>query len=112
MRFRGNLNVLGRTQKVQDFSAPMKKEVAEIKNDGNESVVTISYKTKFVDSVRYIASSLSSLLDNLAERIHKIKCKYCDCFFEYENVKGNSVNYKCTSCNKDYSNKIDEELKK
>ena len=24
----------------------------------------------------------------------------------------NSIKYKCTSCNKDYSNKIDEELKK
>ena len=33
-------------------------------------------------------------------------------FFEYESVKDNLTKYKCLSCNKDYSNKIDEELKK
>ena len=27
-------------------------------------------------------------------------------------IKENLIKYKCTSCNKDYSNKIDEELKK
>ena len=41
-----------------------------------------------------------------------IKCKDCDCFLEYESVKDNLIKYKCQSCDKDYSNKIDEELKK
>ena len=59
-----------------------------------------------------MASSLSNLVDNLAERIHKIKCKDCDCFLEYESVKSNLTKYKCLSCNKDYSNKLDEKLKK
>ena len=59
-----------------------------------------------------MASSLSSCVYNLAERIHKIKCKDCDCFLEYESGKDNLVKYKCLSCNTDYSNKIDEELKK
>ena len=59
-----------------------------------------------------MASSLSNLVDNLTEGIHKIKCKDCDCFLEYESVKDNLIKYKCLSCNKDYSNKIDEELKK
>ena len=31
-----------------------------------------------------MASSLYNTVDNLAERIHKIKCKDCDCFLEYE----------------------------
>ena len=57
-------------------------------------------------------SLLSSLVDNLAEGIHKNKWKDCDYFLEYESVKDNSVEYKCTSSNKDYSNKIDEELRK
>ena len=57
-------------------------------------------------------SSLSNLVDNLEEGIHKIKCKDCDFFLEYENVKENSVKYKYLSCNKDYSNKLGEELKK
>ena len=55
-----------------------------------------------------MASLLSSLVENLAEGIHKVKCKDCDCFLEYESVKDNLVKYKCLSCNKDYSNKLDE----
>ena len=35
----------------------------------------------------------------------------CDCFLEYQIYKHNLIKYKCLSCNKDYSNKIDEELK-
>ena len=59
-----------------------------------------------------MASSLSNLVDNLTEEIHKIKCRDCNCFLEYESVKDNLIKYKCSSCNKDYSNKLDEELKK
>ena len=42
----------------------------------------------------------------------EIKCKDCDCFLEYESVKDNLIKYKCLSCNKNYSNKIYEEMKK
>ena len=41
-----------------------------------------------------MASSLSNLVDNLTERIHKIKCKNCDCFLENESVKDNLIKYK------------------
>ena len=60
----------------------------------------------------FFATSLSNLADNLTEEIRKIKCKDYDCFLEYENVKDNLIEYKCLTCNKNYSNKIDEELKK
>ena len=46
--------------------------------------------------------SSSNLVDNLTEGIHKIKCKSCDCFLEYERVKNNLIKYKCLYCNKDY----------
>ena len=49
----------------------------------------MSYKINFIDSARFMASSLSNLVDNLTEGVHEIKCKYCDCFFEYESVKDN-----------------------
>ena len=42
-------------------------------------------------------SSLSNLVDNLAEKIHKIKCKDYNCFLEYESVNDNLMNYKCLS---------------
>ena len=59
-----------------------------------------------------MTSSLSDLVDNLTEGIHKIKCKGCGCFLKYKRVKGNSIMYKCLSCNKCYSKKLNEELKK
>ena len=45
--------------------------------------------------------------DSLKENLIKYKC-----FLECESVKENLIKYKCLFCNKDYSNKIDEELKK
>ena len=41
---RENLNVLGKIQKSTTFSVPIEKENVKIDENGNESVVTISYK--------------------------------------------------------------------
>ena len=67
---------------------------------------------KLIDSARFMATSLSNLADNLTEGIHKIKCKDCNCLLQYESAKENSIKCKCLSCNKNYTNKIDEELKR
>ena len=83
-----------------------------IDKDGNKSVVTISYKTEFIDSARFMASSLSDLVDNLEEGILQIKFRDCNCFLEYESVKDNLIKYKCLTYNKDYSINADEKLKK
>ena len=64
------------------------------------------------DSWRFVASSLLNLVDNLAEGIDEVKYKDFDCFLESESVKHNLLKYKCLSWNKDYSNKLDEKLKK
>ena len=100
------------TEKYKTFSFPIGKEIAKIDKDGNESVVTISYKIKIIDSARLMASSVSSLVHNLAEGIHKIEWKDGNCFLDYESVKDNSIKYKSLSCSKNYSKKIGEELKK
>ena len=71
---------------IQNFSIPVEKEVTDIDKDGNESVVTISYKIKFIDCARFIGNSLSNLVDNLGDRIHEINIKYCDCFLKYERI--------------------------
>ena len=99
------------TEKYKTFSVPIEKEVTHIDKDGNESVVTLSYRMKFIDSAKFMASLLSNLVDNLVEGFHKIKCKDCGCFLEHESVKDNLIKYKCLFCNKDYSNKLDEKLK-
>ena len=89
-----------------------RKKMTKFDNDGNESVETISYKIKFINNAKFIASSLSNLVDNVAKGIDKINCKDCDCFLEYESVPENLIKYKLLSCNKDYSNMLDERLKK
>ena len=69
-----------------------------------------------------MASSLSKLVNNLSEGIHRIKCKfghydkkcetcgikykYCDSCFEYANFKDDLVEYKCSCCNKNYQHKV------
>ena len=45
------------------------------------------------------------------KEFHKIKCKDCDSFLEYQNAKDNLRKYKCLSCKKRYSNKTGKELK-
>ena len=63
--FKGNFDCLGEnTEKYITFSVPMKKELKNGK--------VIIYKLKFIDSYRFMSTSLSSLIDNLTE-INKTK---------------------------------------
>ena len=82
-------------RKVQNSSFPIEKEVTSIDKDGNESVVSIFYRIKFTDSARFMATSF---IDNLADWIHKIRCKNYDCFLEHERVKDNLIKCKSLSC--------------
>ena len=77
---------MGKIQKSTTIFVPIEKEATEIDKDDNESVASIFYKIKFIDSARLIATSLSNLVDNLIEGIHKVKCEDCDYFLEYESV--------------------------
>ena len=58
-----------------------------------------------------MASSLSNLVDNLTEEIHKITCNDCNWFLDYESANDNSTNHQCLTCNENHSKKIDENLK-
>ena len=44
----------------------------------------ISYILQFIDSARFMESSLSNLVNNLSERIHTIKCKFVHNDKKYE----------------------------
>ena len=78
----------GKQRKVQNFfCSNIKNENTKIDKDGNESVETISYKIKFNDSISFMATSLSKLVDTLIEGIHKIKCKDCDCFLNMKALR-------------------------
>ena len=77
--------------------------------DANVNILTISYKIMFIGTERFMMSSLSNLVYNLAEVIRTIRSKECGYFLEYESVNDDIIKYKCFSCIKNYSNKIDEE---
>ena len=108
--FEGNFECLGEnTEKLKKFSVPIEKKIQQVDRDGNENIVTISYKIKFIDSARFMTSSLSNLVDNLAEGIHTTECKYWDWIID------NLINCKCLSCNENYSKawrKLRDEFKK
>ena len=88
------------------------KNVFNLQRKGGEKIIYIYQKIKCIDKAKFMASSLSSIVDNFVEGIHKIKCKDCDSFLEQESVKDNSINNNCISCSKGYSNRIDEVFKK
>ena len=39
------------------------------------------------------------------------KCNYCDCFLRYANFKDDLIEYKCSSCNKNYQQQFYKKLK-
>ena len=75
-----------------------------------------------------MASSLSNLVNNLFEEIHRIKCKYehddnkyktrrikykyCDCFLEYTDFKDYLIGFKYLCYNKNYQHKFVKKLRK
>ena len=63
------------SKKYITFTVPIKKEFMRIIENGEEVSRNLSYILQFIDSARFMASSLSNLVDNLSEGIHRIKCK-------------------------------------
>ena len=63
---------------------PIKKE--------NKNGVTVTYKIKFINNVRFMASSLPSLIDILAEGLHKGKCEKCKSGLDYATFEDSTLN--------------------
>ena len=59
-----------------------------IDKNGEETTKSISYTLQSIDNARFMmASSLSNLVNNLSEEIHRIKCKYCKYFLNKQTFK-------------------------
>ena len=99
--FEGNFECLGEnTEKYITFSVLIKKM---IENKGLE----ITYKIKFIDSYRFMSSSLSKLVDNLSEGIHNNKCLgYNSCLDCVQITKNEKLLLKCFNCNNYYKKKL------
>ena len=86
-KFEGGFSCLGEnTENYKIFSVIITKEVKRIRKNGEKITKTISYKLQFINSARFMASSLSIL----AEEIHKIKFKYGHDNKKFENVELNT----------------------
>ena len=86
--FVGQFEYLGEnTKKYKTFSIPIEKEVPNIDK------VVMKVLSLNIVSAKFMTSSLSNLVDNVAEGICKIKCKDCDRFLEHESVKDNLIKY-------------------
>ena len=73
--FKKQFTCLGEnTEKHITSTVPIEKEVARIDKNGKEITKKMSYILQFVDSARFLLISLSNLVNNLSEGLHRIKC--------------------------------------
>ena len=78
---------------------------------------TITCKLKFIDSFRFMPTSISSLVDNLSE-IYKKECKGCEerrkikPVRNFIGLKNNKLRYKCEECKKIWLKPISGLIKK
>ena len=80
--FYGQLECLGEnTEKYITFSVPISKEL----DNGKK----IKYRLKFIDSFRFMSTSLTSLFDHLSAKLHTNKCKDCKSELDYMSIKNN-----------------------
>ena len=101
--FEGQFECLGEnTEKYITFSLPIKKEL------GNDKSIT--YKIKFIDSFRFMSSSLSSFVDNLSEELHSDKCTDRKSCLDYMKTKDDQLIFRCFECKKNYKKDFNNEL--
>ena len=103
--FDDNFECLGEnTEKYITFSVPIKKKI-------ENKDLEVTYKIKFIDSYRFMSSSLSKLVDNLSEGIHHNKCLDCNSCLDYVWItKNQKLLLKCFNCNNYYKKKFNKEL--
>ena len=87
------------TEKYKTFSVPIKKKI-------ENKDIEITYKIKFIDSFRIMATSLSKLVDNLTEDIHGDKCVDCKSDLSYMKVMDEALIFRCFNCKKSMKKKL------
>ena len=102
--FDGNFECLGEnTEKYITFSVPLKKKI-------ENKIIEITYKIKFIDSYRFMAMSLSKLVDNLSKGTHDNKCVDCESCLDYIKTKDENLIFKCFNCKSYYEKDFNKEL--
>ena len=103
--FEANFECIGEnTEKYITFSVPIKKKT-------ENKDIEITYKIKFLDSYRFMSSSLSKLVDNLSEGIHNNKCLDCGSCLDYVRItKNEKLVLECYNCKQRYKKKFNKDL--
>ena len=65
-------------EKYITYSVSVEKEVTEIDKNWEEITKTISYRLQFINSARFMVSSLTNLVNDSIEIVQKIKGKNCN----------------------------------
>ena len=98
------------TEKYIPFSVPIKKEITKKDKNGNDKITKISYKIKFIDSYRFMSTSLSNLVSNLSEGLHNDRCINFRSCLDYMTTKNEQLIFRCFRCNKSYEKNFNKEL--
>ena len=107
----GKFECLGEnTEKYMTFSVPIKKEIIKKDKCGNDKATKISYKIKFIDSCRFMSTSLSNLVSNLSERLHNDRCIDCKSCLDYMTTKDKQLIFWSFRCTKNYEKDFNKEL--
>ena len=100
--FYGQLEFLGEnTEKYINFSVPISKELDNGK--------TITYILKFIDSFRFMSTSLRSLFDSLSEKRHSDTYKDCKSELDYLSLEHNQLIFECFECKRNYMKDFNKE---
>ena len=97
-------------RKIHNLSVPIRKETTKKDKGGNDRITKISYKIKFIDSYRFMSTSLSNLVNNLSEGVHNDKCTSCKSRLDYLTTKDEQLIFRCFRCKKNYEKDFNKEL--
>ena len=104
--FDGNFECLGEnTEKYIKFSVPIKKEIRN-----KDKIIEITYKIKFIDSYRFMSTSLSKLVDNLSEGLHNNRRVDCESCLDHMKILDDKLIFRCFGCKKNYEKDFNKEL--
>ena len=85
---------------MHNFFSTNQKEITKKDKNGNNKITKISYKIKFINSYRFMSTSLSNLVKNLSEGLHNDRCINCKSCLDYMKTKDEQLIFRCFRCKK------------